>query len=189
MSGHAGLTKKTITAKGKHGSVKRTYWVRASGAVKGAARKAGAFVKKHKGAIKTGAKIAGAVAGAALVAKGLHSASKNRMKIAGAVIGARGSWKTTGAMNKLAGKVGADSMKMGLRDRLRTAKEDGQAVAKLGGHLDSVRNGAAETASAVKAHNSKVRSSLEGMARQYGVSTAPKSLGSRIRSRFSRKSS
>ena len=139
MSGHAGLAKKTITAKGKHGSVKRTYWVRASGAVKGAARKAGAFVKKHKGAIKTGAKIAGAVAGAALIAKGAHHAVKHRGeitgKVAGRVGGAIASWKTTGALNRAAGAAGADSMKKGVGERLKIAHEDGRSASKIGGRI------------------------------------------------------
>ena len=138
MSGHAGLTKKTITAKGKHGSVKRTYWVRASGAAKGAARKAGAFVKKHKGAIKTGAKVAGAVAAAALLAKGVHSAHKNREAIRAGIHGARTSFAVTGGINKYAEKLGMKKQSLG--SRLRTAAEDGRATAKVGHLVDQGRS-------------------------------------------------
>ena len=138
MSGHAGLTKKTITAKGKHGPVKRSYWVRASGAVKGAARSASKLVKKHQGAIKTGAKVAGAVAGAALIAKGAHTVAKNRSAISAGIRGAKTSFHVTGAINKMAGALGMK--KQGVVSRLRTAAEDGRATARVGSLVDQGRS-------------------------------------------------
>jgi hypothetical protein len=139
MGRHAGLTKKTITAKGKHGPVKRSYWVRASGAVKGAARKAGKLAQKHKGAIKTGAKVAGAVLAAAALAKGAHHAVKHRGEITGKVAGRLGgaiaSWKTTGAINRAAGAAGANDLKMGVGKRLKIAREDARSAANIGGRI------------------------------------------------------
>lgn len=66
MANRAGLKKVTKTVRGKHGSVRRSYWVRGTEAVKGAAKKVGAFVSRHKGKIAAGAAIAGTAAGLAL---------------------------------------------------------------------------------------------------------------------------
>jgi hypothetical protein len=70
MANRAGLKKVTKTVRGKHGSVKRSYWVRGTEAVKGAAKKVGAFVGRHKGKIAAGTALAATLA---LAYKG-HSA-------------------------------------------------------------------------------------------------------------------
>lgn len=62
MANRAGLKKVTKTVRGKHGSVRRSYWVRGTEAVKGAAKKVRAFVGRHKGKIAAGAALAGAAA-------------------------------------------------------------------------------------------------------------------------------
>lgn len=51
MANRAGLRKVVKTVRGKKGSVRRSYWVRAGDAVKSGARAAGGFVGRHKGAI------------------------------------------------------------------------------------------------------------------------------------------
>lgn len=60
MANRAGLRKVTKTVRGKKGSVRRSYWVKATGAVKGAAKDAGGFVARHKGKIAGAAALAGA---------------------------------------------------------------------------------------------------------------------------------
>ena len=78
MANRAGLRKVTKTVRGKKGSVRRSYWVKTSGAVKGAAKAAGGFVARHKGKI----------AGAAALAGAAYLGVKHGSKIAGAVRGA-----------------------------------------------------------------------------------------------------
>ncbi len=51
MANRAGLRKVVKTVRGKKGSVRRSYWVRAGDAVKSGARAAGGFAGRHKGAI------------------------------------------------------------------------------------------------------------------------------------------
>ena len=58
MANRAGLRKVTKSVKGKKGTVQRSYWVKASSAVKGAAKSAGKFIGKHKGKIAAGAGLA-----------------------------------------------------------------------------------------------------------------------------------
>lgn len=88
MANRAGLRKITKTVRGKKGSVRRSYWVKASGAVKGAAKAAGGFVARHKGKI----------AGAAALAGAAYLGVKHGSKISGAVQGMHMAHKMAGAM-------------------------------------------------------------------------------------------
>jgi hypothetical protein len=67
MGSKAGLKKVTKSVRGKHGAVRRTYWVRAK-------QEGGKFLQKHKGKLK----VAGAVLGATALAAGAHLAHKHR---------------------------------------------------------------------------------------------------------------
>jgi ElaB/YqjD/DUF883 family membrane-anchored ribosome-binding protein len=55
MANRTGLKKVVKTVRGKKGTVKRSYWVKAQGA----ASKAGGFVKKHAGKIAGAAAVVG----------------------------------------------------------------------------------------------------------------------------------
>jgi len=139
MGSHAGLKKVQKTVKGKHGMVKRSYWVRATAAVKGAGKRVGKFARAHEVGLKRGAKIAGAVVAAAALAKGGHYAHKNAGKIVGAALAAHGSMKVSGAFNRLARAAGATDAHIGLRARIGHAIGDAKVGAKLGHIADRIR--------------------------------------------------
>lgn len=81
MPNRAGLKRVTKTVRGRKGAVKRTYWVRAKDAAKGAGR----FVKRNAGKIVAGAALAG---GAALALKHRgHIAAAARLAHAAHVAG------------------------------------------------------------------------------------------------------
>ena len=170
--GRPGLVQKKVNVRTKKGVVRRTMWVKSQQASGMKARKGSAlgFLQKHKGKI----------AGAAALAGAAYLAHKHGKGIKGAISGALGGARLGHAMVKEHGRDAGGKTRM--VDRARGAIAGAaQGVAnntKFGAEIRDIRE-----------HNAKVRSSLEGMARQYGTSTAPKSLGSRIRSRFSRKSS
>lgn len=67
MGSKAGLKKVTKSVRGKHGSVRRTYWVRAK-------QVGNKFMQRHGNKVKA----AGAVAGAVALAAGAHLAHKHR---------------------------------------------------------------------------------------------------------------
>ncbi len=146
MANRAGLRKVTKSVRGKHGSVRRSYWVKATGAVKGAAKAAGGFVARHKGKIagaaalagaaylgvKHGSKIAGAVRGA-------HDAHK-LMQLPGirSVLGSSGKSKglAAGALSGAIGGASADRERM---HRLGAASE------RAGRDVANAARGAAQT--------------------------------------------
>lgn len=109
MANRAGLRKVTKSVKGKKGTVQRSYWVKASSAVKGAAKSAGKFIGKHKGKIAAGA---GLALGAAAAYKGVKTARAYK----GAGMGTYGSF-----VRNVAG---------GLKDRAKDATVRGVAGAR-----------------------------------------------------------
>ena len=94
MANRAGLKKVTKTVRGKKGAVKRSYWVKAKGAVKG-------WANRHPMAAQLGKKalVAGAIMGGAAI---LH----NRGKLRNAAVQA-------------GGRIGAAYM--GAKDRIKEA--------------------------------------------------------------------
>lgn len=112
MANRAGLRKVTKTVRGKKGSVRRSYWVKASGAVKGAAKAAGGFVARHKGKI----------AGAAALAGAAYLGVKHGSKIAGAISGARDGHRFSNV------KAAVTGNRVGIGDRAKHA-----AVGAIGG--------------------------------------------------------
>jgi hypothetical protein len=77
----SGLKKVVKSVRGKKGSVKRSYWVRASGAVKGAGKAARGFAGRHSGKLKVAAGVlalAGAAYGAHKIAGGIQHVQKVR---------------------------------------------------------------------------------------------------------------
>lgn len=79
----AGLKKVVKTVRGKRGTVKRTYWVKAT------AQKVGGFLSRHKGKIMAGA----ALAGAGLLAH------RNRLALRGAYHGAKATHQENRAIS------------------------------------------------------------------------------------------
>lgn len=61
MANRAGLRKVVKTVRTKKGVARRSYWVRATDAVKSGARAAGGFAGRHKGAIAAGVLAAGLI--------------------------------------------------------------------------------------------------------------------------------
>jgi len=136
--GRPGLIQKKVKVKTKRGTALRTMWVKANPKASLKSEGGSGFLARHGGKIKTGLKIAGAVAGAALLAKGVHSAHKNREAIKGALSGAHSAWKRTGEANKSAKRAGVEGAS--LRDRLKIAKADAQEGRDSGRSKDSTRN-------------------------------------------------
>lgn len=79
MANRAGLRKVVKTVRGKKGSVRRSYWVRAGDAVKSGAKAAGGFVGRHKGAI------AGALALAAMAGIAHHGNSQYKKQFGSSI--------------------------------------------------------------------------------------------------------
>jgi len=127
-SSRAGLKKVTKVVRGKRGSVKRTYWVKAQQAAKGA----GSFLSRHKGKI---------AAGAALVGAGILAA-RHRGAIKGAYHGAR-------IANKGAGMLG-----LGLKNRAKAVVAGARAGSAVGGLSDKGRR----AVGAARSQLDKVRS-------------------------------
>ena len=127
-SSRAGLKKVTKVVRGKRGSVKRTYWVKAQQAAKGA----GSFLSRHKGKI---------AAGAALVGAGILAA-RHRGAIEGAYHGAR-------IANKGAGMLG-----LGLKNRAKAVVAGARAGSAVGGLSDKGRR----AVGAARSQLDKVRS-------------------------------
>lgn len=113
MGSRAGLKKVVKSVRGKKGVVRRTYWMRASAAAKGA----GSFLSRHKGKI---------AAGAALVGAGILAA-RHRGAIKGAYHGAR-------IANKGAGMLG-----LGLKNRAKAVVAGARAGSAVGGLSDKGR--------------------------------------------------
>ncbi len=126
MANRAGLRKVTKSVKGKKGTVQRSYWVKASSAVKGAAKSAGKFIGKHKGKIAAGA---GLALGAAAAYKGAKF-----------VKGYRGMGMSHGDAAK--------AVFGGLKDRAKGAAERGaHSVVGVGARAHKAASGAAQAIS------------------------------------------
>lgn len=123
MANRAGLRKVTKTVRGKKGSVRRSYWVKASGAVKGAAKAAGGFVARHKGKI----------AGAAALAGAAYLGVRHGSKIAGAVHGLNSARKYISAHKAASGES------LGLRTMASLAKVGAKVGARNGAAADNAR--------------------------------------------------
>lgn len=132
MANRTGLKKVVKTVRGKKGTVKRSYWVKAQGA----ASKAGGFVKKH----------AGKIAGAAAVVGGAYLAHKYGHAAHGYLSAAHKSLKDTHALNQLSHEMGKGNH-MGIGAQLKRAHSLGSVKGALS-HRDSgvpgsIRSGAA----------------------------------------------
>lgn len=119
----AGLKKVTKVVRGKKGSVKRTYWVKAQQAAKGV----GGFLNRHKGKIAAGVALA---AGAAL-------AHRHRGAIKGAYHGAKIANTAAGGVSR--GMSAVTGKGLGLRNRLKAITTGARAGAAVGGMADSGR--------------------------------------------------
>lgn len=119
----AGLKKVTKVVRGKKGSVKRTYWVKAQQAAKGV----GGFLNRHKGKIAAGVALA---AGAAL-------AHRHRGALKGAYHGAKMANTAAGGVSR--GMSAVTGKGLGLRNRLKAIATGARAGAAVGGAVDSGR--------------------------------------------------
>jgi len=135
-SSRAGLKKVTKVVRGKRGSVKRTYWVKAQQAAKGA----GSFLSRHKGKI---------AAGAALVGAGILAA-RHRGAIKGAYHGARIANKGAGML----GLGGAGMLGLGLKNRAKAVVAGARVGSAVGGLSDKGRR----AVGAARSQLDKVRS-------------------------------
>lgn len=136
MGSHAGLKKVVKSVRGKKGTVRRTYWVKAKDAVKGAGR----FLNKHKGKIAAGAALAGAA----------YLGAKHRGAIGGALSGARkgvGVVRALGGIHKALGGSGASA-----KDYAAGAGT-GATLGGLRGHMKDVDRRAANAVSRQQASN------------------------------------
>lgn len=97
----AGLKKVTKIVRGKRGSVKRTYWVKAQ------AQKVGSFLNRHKGKIAAGA----ALAGVGLLAH------RNRHALRGAYHGAHAAHQENRLMHAARQKFGGG---LSFRDKAKS---------------------------------------------------------------------
>jgi hypothetical protein len=123
-SSRAGLKKITKSVRGKKGSVRRSYWVKAQEAAKGAGR----FLNRHKGKIAAGAALAGTAALA------IH----NRGAVKGAYHGARIAHRASGAVSH--GMKTVTGSGMSLRNRFNIIRTGAIGGAKLGGAADYLRH-------------------------------------------------
>lgn len=160
MANRAGLRKVTKSVKGKKGTVQRSYWVKASSAVKGAAKSAGKFIGKHKGKIAAGAGLALAAA----AYKGIKTA--RAYKSAG--MGTYGSF-----VRNVAG---------GLKDRAKGAAERG-AHSVVG--VAAKAHKAVSTRMEQRAHR-KAAASAE-MPKSSAVRSAARSVVSKVKERLARR--
>lgn len=179
MANRAGLRKVTKSVKGKKGTVQRSYWVKASSAVKGAAKSAGKFIGKHKGKIAAGA---GLALGAAAAYKGIKTA--RAYKSAG--MGTYGSF-----LKNVAG---------GLKDRAKGAATSGAhsivgAAAKAHKAASDARGAARNAADFVKggraagmSRSSIAKNAMSGIASRAGgaIASGARAAGSRVRKAVSR---
>lgn len=161
MANRAGLRKVTKSVKGKKGTVQRSYWVKASSAVKGAAKSAGKFIGKHKGKIAAGA---GLALGAAAAYKGIKTA--RAYKSAG--MGTYGSF-----VRNVAG---------GLKDRAKGAAERG-AHGVVG--VAAKAHKAVSTRMEQRAHR-KAAASAE-MPKSSSVRSAARGVVSKVKERLARR--
>lgn len=136
-SSRAGLKKVTKVVRGKRGSVKRTYWVKAQQAAKGA----GSFLSRHKGKI---------AAGAALVGAGILAA-RHRGAIEGAYHGAR-------IANKGAGMLG-----LGLKNRAKAVVAGARAGSAVGGLSDKGRRAVGAALDKVRSIPSAIQGGISGV--------------------------
>ena len=105
MANKAGLRKVVKTVRGKRGSVRRAYWVKAGEA-------AGGFIKRHKGKIAAGALLAAGIMAANFFGDRNHGASRRAAvgsAASGAAAGARkvGSFVSGGIGHGIGAVVGA----------------------------------------------------------------------------------
>lgn len=119
----AGLKKVTKVVRGKKGSVKRTYWVKAQQAAKGV----GGFLNRHKGKIAAGVALA---AGAAL-------AHRHRGAIKGAYHGAKMANTAAGGVSR--GMSAITGKGLSLRNRIKAVAAGARVGAAVGGASDSAR--------------------------------------------------
>lgn len=138
MGSRAGLKKVVKSVRGKKGVVRRTYWMRASAAAKGA----GKFLSRHKGKI---------AAGAALVGAGILAA-RNRNAIKGAYHGARIANKGAGAVSEGMRRVTGHGL--GFKNRAKAII----AGAKIGGAVGHVGDQGRRMIGAAHSQADKVRS-------------------------------
>lgn len=163
MANRAGLKKVTKTVRGKKGTVRRSYWVKAQGA----ASKVGGFVKKHKG------KIAGAAAvvGTALLAHKYGHAAKGYLQ------GAHRSLSDTHALNKLKHEMGGGSH-MSFGDQLKRAHSLGSVRGALehrsSGVPGAIRSGAATLRKDI---SKSVHEGTSAMSKQYSSSRGESGFG------------
>ncbi len=119
----SGLKKVVKTVKGKKGTVKRSYWVKAQGAAGKAKKAVGGFARRHSTALK----VVGSVAALAGLAYGAHRAPA-WMEAARAAHGAYASVREAGGTRTqalgIAGRGGR------LVNRVHGGSEWGQSVAR-----------------------------------------------------------
>lgn len=120
----AGLKKVVKSVRSKKGSARRTYWVKAQEAAKGAGR----FLNRHKGKIATGAALVGAAA----------LAAHNRGAIKGAYHGARIANRASGTVSRGMKAVTGNGMSLGTR--LSIIRKGAIGGAKVGGAADYLRH-------------------------------------------------
>ena len=120
----AGLKKVTKTVRSKKGTARRTYWVKAQEAAKGAGR----FLNRHKGKVAAGVALVGAAA----------LAAHNRGAIKGAYRGARIANRASGAVSHGMKAVTGKSMSLGTRFSI--IRKGAIGGAKIGGAADYMRH-------------------------------------------------
>ncbi len=131
MSNRAGLRKVVKTVRGKRGSVRRAYWVKAGEA-------AGGFVKRHKGKIAAGAILAAGIMAANFFGDRNHGSSRR------AAVGAAASGAASGAR-----KVGS-FVSGGIGHGINAAVGAGRSVVTAASNSNIAQNLAHHTTGAVQ---------------------------------------
>lgn len=120
----AGLKRVVKSVRSKKGTARRTYWVKAQEAAKGAGR----FLNRHKSKIAAGAALVGAAA----------LAAHNRGAIKGAYHGARIANRASGTVSR--GMKAVTGSGMSLRTRFNIIRKGAVGGAKVGGAADYLRH-------------------------------------------------
>jgi len=179
MANRAGLRKVTKSVKGKKGTLQRSYWVKASSAVKGAAKSAGKFIGKHKGKIAAGAGLALGAAAAykgAKFVKGYRGMGMSHGDAAKAIFGGLKE-RAKGAAERGAHAV------VGVGAKAHKAASDARGAARNA--ADFVKGGRA----AGMSRSSIAKNAAAGLASRAGsaIASGARAAGSRVRKAVSRK--